>query len=987
MDQAKTEITVMFRRDAQRNLRLASRTNGLVIVVLLPALVALLTTSSGCSRRHYRLQADREAYHVVAENLQDPRWAEPGFTIELDPRSRYYDGYNPDCPPMPPDDPTSHEYMQCVDGIKGWKHWDANGHRDELENPLWRQQLGQYTELTPNGDVKLTVNTALQLSYMHSPTYQRQLETLYLSALDVTTERFRLDTQFFGRNVTAFTHLGRRRTGIEDNRLRTDTDLEFRRRFATAGELVVGFANGLVWQFAGPDTNSSLSILDASLIQPLLRGAVKDRGLETLTRVERGLLANVRVWHRYRQGFYTQVAVGSLGVGGISRLGGFAGGTGLTGFTGQGQSGLGGVGNATGFGGGFGGGAGGAGETGGGAGLAGGGAGTVGGFVGLLQTLQEIRNAQYSLDLQLRTLALLEANLEAGTIDLTQVDQFRQNIETLRAQLLQARTGLEGQLDGYKTGTLGLPPDLGIELDDRLISQFQLIDPQITVLQDRIVAFQDELGELPIVPDLETFRRVAGQAETLLALYRAQFEITSADLSEAEASSDERKSQMTPDERRSFDRDMQQLADEFAKRPVLYTQLEQGLARMQGESNTGNPGDLLPQIVGWTRSLGDQVQSLSLIQARSRLEAVVLDPVQLNSRVALNIARANRLDYMNNRASLVDSWRLIAFNADQLQSALDIEFNGDIRTEGDNPLNFRGSTGRLRASLQFDAPFTRLLERNNYRQSLVDYHRSRRQLIQFDDSLNQSFRNRLRNLDQLQVNLEIQRRAVVISIRRVDFTRNELNRPLPAPVPGEPANTFGPTAVQNLLSALSDLSNAQNNFMSVWLNYYSERMQLMRDLGIMQLDERGRWIDRPLDELLQEVCFETVDMPPAIPQQWKDLAEPQGVEVIPGEHDGPPSNRQQAPLLPQPPAQPSAPAWPSREPLPPPATSTVPPTSHGAIRSLPRSPGSLVGVTQRGSPSPPYGPIPATGPTSVTIERLPVVLPPRPHELWPQVPE
>src|SRR5690606_38645992 len=116
-------------------------------------------------------------------------------------------------------------------------------------------------------------------------------------------------------------------------------------------------------------------------------GAGRDIALEQLTIVERGLLANLRAYQRYRQGFFTDVAIGESGVTGPQRRGGFFGGTGLTGFTGTGSGGLGGVGAATGFGrGGFGVGAAG---TGGGTGFAGGGAGQVGGFVGLLQSLQE----------------------------------------------------------------------------------------------------------------------------------------------------------------------------------------------------------------------------------------------------------------------------------------------------------------------------------------------------------------------------------------------------------------------------------------------------------------------------------------------------------------------------------------------------------------------------------------------------------------------
>jgi len=79
--------------------------------------------------------------------------------------------------------------------------------------------------------------------------------------------------QFFGGTDTTFTHQGRLNPGGERNTLAHDTSFQLERRFATAGELLVGFANSMVWQFAGPDTNASVSILNFNLVQPLLRGA------------------------------------------------------------------------------------------------------------------------------------------------------------------------------------------------------------------------------------------------------------------------------------------------------------------------------------------------------------------------------------------------------------------------------------------------------------------------------------------------------------------------------------------------------------------------------------------------------------------------------------------------------------------------------------------------------------------------------------------
>ena len=53
------------------------------------------------------------------------------------------------------------------------------------------------------------------------------------------------------------------------------------------------------------------------------------------------------------------------------------------------------------------------------------------------------------------------------------------------------------------------------------------------------------------------------------------------------------------------------------------------------------------------------------------------------------------------------------FTAEDLKSDLDITFSGDIGKDDDKPVRFRTPAGRLQVSLQFDAPLTRLSERNS----------------------------------------------------------------------------------------------------------------------------------------------------------------------------------------------------------------------------------------------------------------------------------
>lgn len=104
---------------------------------------------SGCSRTEYLVQADCDAYSAIAERNGDPRWSASKYDIELDPCSRSYDIY--DRPPLPPDDPASHVYMHHVDGLDGWGHWHDDGDRPDLENPTWREVLGDYNHLSEDG--------------------------------------------------------------------------------------------------------------------------------------------------------------------------------------------------------------------------------------------------------------------------------------------------------------------------------------------------------------------------------------------------------------------------------------------------------------------------------------------------------------------------------------------------------------------------------------------------------------------------------------------------------------------------------------------------------------------------------------------------------------------------------------------------------------------------------------------------------------------
>ena len=53
----------------------------------------------------------------------------------------------------------------------------------------------------------------------------------------------------------------------------------------------------------------------------------------------------------------------------------------------------------------------------------------------------------------------------------------------------------------------------------------------------------------------------------------------------------------------------------------------------------------------------------------------------------------------------------------------------------------------------------------------------------------------------------------------------------------------GPTAARDTISAFSDLLNAQNTLLNLFVNYEVVRRGLDFDLGTMQLTAEGMWID------------------------------------------------------------------------------------------------------------------------------------------------
>ena len=862
------------------------------------AVLAAAILIAGCHRGFYRRQANVEAKRLIAEKNCDPRWDSADGDITIDPQSRMFNPFSEDHPPMPQDDPASHQLMQCVDGRPGYPQWNANGNTNFAENPEWLA----YLPVNDKGQVVIDLERAVDLAFLHSTTYQAQKEQLYLSALDVSLERFGFDGQLTTGFNSFFRSQGRLAAGGSSTTLTNSIGsngggLNWRKLGITGANFAVGVANTVLWNFAGANTQTATSLIDFSIIQPLLRNAGRERILESLTQSERTLLANVRQMDRFRRGFYMQVAVGrSAGAGPGSNFLGLP----------QGAQGP-------------------------------------GGFVGLLQTRQLIRNQQFAVRQVQNVLNQFEELFASDQIDNLQLVQVESQLYNSQQSLLSLRISYQDSLDRFKQ-TLGIPPHIDVVIDDSFLKRFELTSDELNDRQvsldelrartgDALILLGDLIPDVrPLTPadraamdeeqirvrdekmandpnrdfanndeitkrvtdllpyiedalkivelvktedkgqldaDFETYKRVRPERVAYLEAFKKVLMSGKLnELGEIEPSlldSDPQALSTLEDYR-----DLKRAAaddDEVKMLPGLQSQLDQTMGKVADieatllatkQSIESFPQDraamteqvlydyinltLLRGIPKQLTDLYNDILELSLLQAQARSNSISLAEVNLDAKTALEIARCLRLDWMNARAALVDSWREIEVVADQLEAQVDLVFEGSIGNFGDNPFKIRGETGTLNAGLRFDSPIVRQAERNAYRQTLIQYQQARRSYYRFEDEISRNLRESIRGTNLNKILFELNRRNIQVQIKQVEQARLRLDEPARIQQGGG-RTSFGNTVAQDLLRAIQGLNQAQDRYLSEWVSFEVARRNLDFDLGTMQLDEMGRWID------------------------------------------------------------------------------------------------------------------------------------------------
>jgi hypothetical protein len=265
-------------------------------------------------------------------------------------------------------------------------------------------------------------------------------------------------------------------------------------------------------------------------------------------------------------------------------------------------------------------------------------------------------------------------------------------------------------------------------------------------------------------------------------------------------------------------------------------ELRRGAMRLRSElehSGVGVDPAAQARLERLVRAASNQASDLFVIQTQVRTYLIELQTIEVSEPVATNLALSRRLDLKNERAMVVDSWRKIRVAQDGLEADLNLFAEADIATQprSTNPVDFSSDASSYRVGVAFDGPLNRLAERNIYRAELINYQRSRRDLIGLRDSIVQAVRRDLRALEAEQLNFEISRQSLVAAARQVEQARLELLSPDQA---GDSSTT------QDALNALNSLLAAQNSLIASWVAYETARYQLLLDIESLELDQYGQ---------------------------------------------------------------------------------------------------------------------------------------------------
>jgi outer membrane protein TolC len=222
------------------------------------------------------------------------------------------------------------------------------------------------------------------------------------------------------------------------------------------------------------------------------------------------------------------------------------------------------------------------------------------------------------------------------------------------------------------------------------------------------------------------------------------------------------------------------------------------------------------------------------------LMAAGLTPVDISREAAFGICVERHMDILNAIDRFEDLKRKVRIAADQLRTGL--TFAGQANVQSEAPYdyaNFDVDKIRYTASLTLDLPVDRLRERNTYRSTLVSFESQLRSLASTLDNYKDRIDRGLRSLEEARLNYLNAVASLKVAERRVENNSLRLEA--------------GRSTIRDVREAQDALISAQNTMARSYTAYLGVRLDLLVDIGVIDIAPERFWLMDPLlDQLSPE---------------------------------------------------------------------------------------------------------------------------------------
>lgn len=209
-----------------------------------------------------------------------------------------------------------------------------------------------------------------------------------------------------------------------------------------------------------------------------------------------------------------------------------------------------------------------------------------------------------------------------------------------------------------------------------------------------------------------------------------------------------------------------------------------------------------------------------------------LKPATLNEETCIRLALELRLDLMSARDNVADAERQVRVARNALLPQMDATVSAGVNGDANDSLVEQDYNNKVSAGVSLALPLDKRNERDTLRRKRILLDEARRALDEQTDTIKVSIIDSFRKLKLQEETVRMQKEVMRISTLNVRATQMRFET-------GKIDNSSVVTAQQTLLTA-------KNAYIQALATYAQERVQLLMDIGLLDVSADGTFVELPV---------------------------------------------------------------------------------------------------------------------------------------------